>query len=805
MSSKIQISLKEIPANYPMQWVDANGNWNLDLLADQSLSISKGVQESSEFGSITQEGVLNFSLPFTPNNNRVFRKFKVHQILDNNLNDIPVYARRGSNYFSQNVIRCLNVDDAAKRYEVSLLRDGSHWKTAMESCLLKDVLRGITFDFTAENIDDNWTDNTAYVDGGELALYAPVDYGKFQNGDELIYEDLRPLFSMYGLLQKIFCFSGRYLESPFFDSDMGRRIWTYILRKDTGGYDDNGKLVNYEVSGNNLVISPALFTRASIGNEINDQGSNYDNAAFEYTYSEQVTAFMDVTVSGSLTATHNDDFTLSYKLVHEDSTGTVVNNVFGSKAFQTGTGTFDIDFTKRIIVATGDKIYLEVRSVPLTGGAPDVTISLNVKGEIDSSNIFLGDTIDYGQIVDQELTCLDFFEACVDLLNLKISDNDVTNTTTLYLPRNKTITTNTSNVVEGFLKPLSEAQDVTDKIICNSRKVNTNKLEVNRYCRLQFADSTDTYIESQKFEDPPWSRRIDFGVGLTEETDEKINPLFEATIDRIVDELAATDSEGFSLPVMRDNEDGKLSVDIGARVLFCYGNNSQFVGSEVGGVQRSINFNGNPITEFPICSQCPQVENDSPIEDFVNLIYGNKKQDLYKLAYQDEFNERLNSIQADYLLCMTYQDYRSLDFRTPFFANYNGKPSYYRVQKISDLDLDKDLTTPVMMIPFVNRTNCIIDETDFQQIASVGGGTITSLVDSSTQVVFSGTFQVLVVGGVEALRSAFQNFLTSNGYGGTVTINLDGIEMTTTVIGSTYNLSGHRFIPFASNPPFQII
>lgn len=724
---------------------------NFDFLEDTEISLTKSVQETSILGGIKEDGVLNFSLPFTRFNSSQFRSFRRFSIIDNDLAPIPVRTQYASSILPEDQLYALSTNEGDRSYETELFRGESYWVSALKNCYLRDLDLG-TFTFDQPTIDNNRQLNDSYSGSNDIVYFGDVHYGGWITAGTSSYEDLRPLFSYLGLLEKMFCKAGYTLESPYLESTIGRRKWLYILKKDYFDHSTAGNLVSFRASvpsdyiDTNIVGTRKIqFTDDTTAPNF-DNGNNYDTTTYEYTNPSSTDIEMEIFGAGQIEvdaseSTTNENVTIWVRL--ENSLG--IGGIFSTKTELGGsTVTLDYNISQVLNVPTGSVLYLEFSAYKedIVSGQT-VQVDATVKAgsyfgaTVASKQLYLGDTLQLSEMVNQDLKCYDLLDAIIHEHNFKIETDELTRTVTLHIPEEKDITSTAVDTIEGFYLPKAQKEDITSKIICNSLISNTPRQKPARFIRLQFADSNDAYIDSLNLPDdqPLWSRTLDFGSGLTEETEIRSNPLIQPTADYLAEDLTPPNESPISIPAMWDNDDGNRSFDIGVRGLIALGAVTQFFGDSTTGTPREYRFNGSATVRVAYVTQSPQVDSSSTLPMSVNNIFASKDEDLFNLFYKEEMLQLKQSGSIDFLAMLSYMDYRQYNFRKPFFINYMGDPFYCRLQTIRDFIVGGGLATPITVIPDRNRTDdCITQLCDLNYTSFDPTGSTLFLYDSNGNI-----------------------------------------------------------------------
>jgi hypothetical protein len=253
------------------------------------------------------------------------------------------------------------------------------------------------------------------------------------------------------------------------------------------------------------------------------------------------------------------------------------------------------------------------------------------------------------------------------------------------------------NTVEGFY--LNEVLDFSGKVQAGSRRRRNLEDNKPRFIDLQFKKSTDEYILSRKYPKEYFSKRVEIG-GRNEEPLVLENPLFEPTIEiaTTVEEIgvrpdASTVDETPAMMALWDNDNSgdekQLSREIGPRIAYHYGFVKQ---QKPDGSFFEFVFEGVAIPQFGYLSQWPtrKVVTDK----IYRPVYADSSSDFYSTCWAFSIlKDMFKKEDFNYLISLTEQDYRQLNFRRNVVIEYDGT-KLLRVTQVKDFR--PGLATPVV-------------------------------------------------------------------------------------------------------------
>ena len=711
-----KIILKEIPAGTPAQYLTGQA-LELDTLPGFSFRITQKLQELSEFENLTSNGVLGFEIPYTPKNDWALKLFRTASVLDNDYAPVPVICITDSEVLSQDLMFITGRKDRSQRYTIELSDVESFWKTKAEELKLCQIPLGLTL-FDQATYEALWF-QPSFVDGEEPVRWLLGDWGKLLNGVEgpIVPTDFRPLVSLHHMLVAGFCAIGYTFETPLASEDWYRRLYLYLLSIDFWKNENAGQQYGFratQTADPGSPIAPCVVNWDDSTAPNYDSGDNHFNSVY----------------------TNNDDFPIQmcfcWAIPFDPADYAFIGNDFyfrvqirlRDEADQTmhcwPQNEFFIDISEFTETTTWEFCLDDVEIPPGWDVTFDLLLSLNpydpatapncefigggdLQGCVPQNTVwwgipcgkhfYPGDVLDIGTMLRCDKTFADLLKG-VAHFGFKFETNYALDTVTMYPSNNTQVH---GNEVEGYFRPYTSAVDISKFIEPESLDAKYPKSKLDRFIRYQFADAKDEYIKQQNYPDdkPPFYRLVDLGQHLKNEIKPDKNPFFEPTVNKI--------TNGISMPVFWDNNDGELSTDIGPRIVYFEGAVRQKTsdGEDVRFNYESQILVGNNI---PTSGQHIPILVDSgsgprPIPE--NVMYGYRTSDLFEMFLKFIVWERRFAPEFNFLVSFTRSLYSQMDFRNPLFIHYQELTFVAKLFEIRDHRTNYKLTTPILVKPHV--------------------------------------------------------------------------------------------------------
>ena len=698
------------------------GSWAaLDLPPGFSVRSSKDVNALSDINALITDGVLSFDVPMTTVNDAAFMSYSSPVITNNKKNGIEARIVCEGHELPFDHIWIRSKKNTQRSWEIEVRRSPNHWlELASEKKLCTIDLGTGTLDDTAT---DTWVDQF-YVDGEDVHRWIPADYGGWVDLDEPIQftdppvkniwlEDLRPWVSLPALLKQGFCEIGWTLEGQILDTPLSRALFVYILSREyyTQSKGGNHKLIGQlllDFTNTTGLSVPIFFTSLQY-----DPGSNSVEASPGlYSAAIQNTlpfkARYKFTISGQFENVGATVQTYEISLGETDNVGNITGLVYATFVFK-------VNALETLFVTTSLEADIEPNAY--AGLAIQSNLVTRIKTgcriiiEPNNKSLVRGDVVTLNRLFNCDYYLLDAFKGYVHMMNGRIETDWSTRRVVIHPYRTADVYGDT---VPGFINDGATPIDITNIVVCNSEKVTKIKNDLTRYTQLQFADSSDSYIDSLKLDRPAFSRRVTNSLELPDKVTELKNPFFEPTLEGRSETLQRATPPLINhskdilpmvyLPRLWDNTSGERSFNIGPRVLVFYGEVAQFDKEE--GRNASFYFESTRIEAFGYASQLPTL--DFAVEPTLNasLVYGSIERDLYVTFYLSLLQRIKRGSYLDVLVYMGSQQYSEWDFRTKFKLVYEGRPLLPLGENIRDFAHGADIPTPMRFIVEPSDTEC---------------------------------------------------------------------------------------------------
>lgn len=668
----------------------------LDLPDDFDLRFTKFLEELTDINKITKESALTFSVDYTELNDALFYEYR-YGSKSSEYYDIRLIF--GSETMVFNRLHFKNLSDPTRQYELKL--SGGHWIELLDELKLSQLVLP-NFLFNKANVEATWSDREA------LVVFPPADYGRQFIGGRLGLKDVRPVFNLRKLLDFCFCAIGYEYKNTFLESIKGRRIYGYLSGANWHSYENKNdeKRVELDVAAD---ITVNTFQQLTTLNEISDPLDLWDNSAIQgmnsyyvplniYEPPLKIDLHFNFNVELSAPITGKTPYFIfaivgyvlgsSASAIYDswDLVGTVVDGTTRTVNY-TGVISLEVEPNTYLSFWSGygtfqdppaDQVYTDAKI--LTGS----TISIRP----DPKYLVDGDSIPLANLLSSDITGLDVLKGVTHYMNGKFESDLSKRVVNNFPPETVLIG---GEEVEGFYLREKAAQDLTEFVQVNSKKLGIKETETARFYELKFAKTSDEYLKGLKLPISKGGRNIDLGVGANK-TEEIKNPFFEPTILR-EKPLAEADPNipDIFLPSISNNEDGNLSDFAGYRMLYHYGLVEEL--DDDGNPTRGFSWEGVQITAFGLLSMGGDV-GITPGDNF-RIGYGYFEEDAFNKFYSKFLNEKVTSSELEFLIFLDYLKYRNISFRLPVAIIYRGLPKLYQLIYLKDHSLLKNKITPV--------------------------------------------------------------------------------------------------------------
>lgn len=728
MADCIRLSIPSYNYAVPDWYIESDDMITLDTDSGFSLRLTKQLEALSNLNNIKIDGVLGFSLPPTPKNDLLLRRYVMPNTADATFDGIDVNIQIGSRTVKQNKLFVLRY--ANKQYDIEIRNTVEHWIFGAKNLKLVDLDLGAKFDFTIANIFNYSSSGPEeYVDGDSGLRFPLAFYGGwFGKQREPILSDMRPWFSILYLLQKGYCQLGWKFRSTVLESDYGRRLIAYLLAEDFG--QDAGTLESRKFAANKTtdeiwygVFGPVRIpiTKTIIfDNETEDTGNNYDNSTGKYSGAciSDVTAKVKVRFKGESSGQFGNDIkplTLRLKLMYAHPT--LGQLEIGSIEKYCSSPEFNDDQTYEFYMELVVKdVELEPNaSIYATfGGDGEFVQNLEVRAGSKFYNtpkrtyLRAGDSFYLQSLFDPNISLLDLTKATSHIFNGKFYTDWVNREVWLY----PTYTTKhyNSEISNGYFLENSSI-DITNAIQCDSEVIETPTNDITRYTTIKFKGDGDFFVKEKVGKDgqPLHSYTIDRGDKFGEDTTTLENPLFEATVNRLVDDVAVN-NVAIDIPHMAESYDvekPKVQFNIKPRILYWHGNHQQFQN----GTFATVRMFNTDSYYIPYACQLSQANSAAGGYPFPNVIYGEDpaNKDLYNYFYKKWMFETTENLSLELLMFLKQNEYFRYNFRESYTFKVLGRTVIGRLIEVRDFDTCNVTSTPIKLIPTKQSFSSCLD------------------------------------------------------------------------------------------------
>lgn len=726
----------------------------LDLPPGFSNRFSKDAERLSSINKIISEGVLSFNLPYSAVNDAVFVDFESPLVLDQIRDFISVSVRIDGHEIGFDRLAVIGRVEKDSQWECQLFRRSDHWIELIQEKALNTIDFGDYFYLTKDNVVATWDapayagDFTPTVEPGTglngVAHFPLLDFGNLVDQTEqpqltnapwkpVCLEDFRPLLSFVYILKRGFCEIGWNLEGLIFDTEWFRRLWVYLLKPDF--YDGENQGYKYGRAGR--ITGRVLDARYQIqpsSNKLYLTTIEFSLGNTSLPYISSLSGKWRMGIKSQLPFLSKYKFRAKFKVTNENPNPTSL--VFSvaelsptntANSFETGeilSDDFQVDLdageTKEVLLEL-DALVGYNQKAALIWANPDfgniyIEAGLWFQCDPDNKSFTRFDYIDLAAMIDPKLRLFDAFKAAIHLCRgLLETDFD---TRTVYVFPNRTANVH-GEIAPPFLKIESPSIDIDDKIICDSIRQLPQKLNQKRYTRLEFADSSDAFVQSLKLPDKLYSRTILNGLDLPDETTRLTNPMFEPTADEqmIFSKIYGRDHRP-RVPRLWDNTDNERSFNIGPRIFFAFGKikqkfptpitpADQYCGFYFDGLEKPGSAAPDYVQQFGYVSQFREWEVEPTPTIDGSVVFGQRELDLYVMFYLGLTAENRRGIILDALMTMTADEYNRINFRDIYKFTYLGREFNVPMTSIRDAAPCSDAPSPVQFfVAPVDSTCC---------------------------------------------------------------------------------------------------
>lgn len=715
----------------------------LDVPESFALRLYKSIERLSRLNTISMEAVLGASVPTTPRNDIIFNEYFSGLTVDNLKKYYDVAVIINGHELQQ--FNRLYIKGRKTTWEFELSRSPDHWVELSRAFKINQLNFGY-FNFQKTSIVSNWDgaayegDYTADPNIGQPPYYfGLVDYGGFCDFTEpaqgstspaktIAVEDFRPLLSLPFILRAGACAIGWTLNGVIFDSELMKRAWVYALKPNY-----------YDITDNAYPDAPTERARGGrIRGRVSARYQWQKNVSVsDFYFQETIFALSDyfvdrpgLLVGGYCGVNNYSEVSLKYRFYfngefHNDR-ASPFTAIFVVEEFDiptdmpTGeilsTESVIIEFAahekKRVIFEQEVVLRYQQAAVINLQIVPNTGFYVEAGGyfSVDPANksLMKGDLPLIAECVSDSTTLFDWIKATAHLFRLDVETDYRTKTLTFH-PR---YTANAfGDTIPGFFKYESPAIDINDRIVTGSEIITPNRQDVKRYTRIEFANSTDAYIDSLNLSEPAHSRTINNGDELPDEIESIQNIIIEPTFEGRTTGIVASGSGNRSpfpyLARLWDNTEGQRSFNIGPRILFAYGVCRQINPNPVNETNELTSFffearpnpsNTGLTTDFGYVSQLRTWEITPAATPDGNLSFNSLpviNSDLFTIFYLGFTQQQRNGSTIEVLMNLKMNDYQAINFRDLYTFRLKGRTYRVPMIDIRDFDTCGETATPV--------------------------------------------------------------------------------------------------------------
>lgn len=713
---------------------DTDGQVYLDLPDDFDLSLSEVITELNDVNELKTSSVIPFDIPKTSRNSLLCERVISPLSSNATIDPYEVIASNGEIFLNESYLHI--VGENQNGFQCELRLGQNHWAYQLSQVYLNTLDFGST-DLTPVNITTRISGDYMYADGSDGFTFPFVDYGRLYTTYKPRPADFRPWIHALAVLQRSFCAIGWKFRSPFFESDIGRRLITYILRPDYGSStrlpEHRRFLAAGEIKSTDIIGVDNIWTPLPIP-EVYDNSNKYEPITGVYTNDQGVYKFfVNARLHGINTDT-STDVLVYVNIMKEDVDGNQIV-LAGSGPLFFGRDTADYQNERRyrinletdkIPVDITDKIYVDIiAGGRVLNGVPLFTWEIYTNFWNEPFEFEPQTEIVPGLEIDPSYTGMEFFKGCVHLIKGKIHTDYKSRTVWVFPTFDSTWFNNTT--FQGYFQDTDEHDpiDVTDKVICNSEQITIPNNKITRYYRIQFAKSTDAYIKSLE-EFPPdypiYSKTYDLGSAYLNETTILDNPFFEPTKNREITIDQSSFNENYvqyDVPVLWDNENGELSFNIRPRICIMHAPTLGFAKKLPDGTLRKcwLPIDDQRFSYFESYGYASQVPtytrvDGTPINEY--LIYGSDEYDLGSIFWFKALNDFKNNINLSLLIMLKSSDFQQYEFRKLFKIKYKESTVFARLIEKTDFRSCGFLPTPLVFMPELNNVEFCVPEDEIE-------------------------------------------------------------------------------------------
>lgn len=701
----IRIQIINVPDYVPDKFRESDGTVFIDLKDGVTISQSKDREGLTDLNKLRRRRTIPFDIPSSEKNDSIFHEtLNINTVLSDSF-AFTVIIFVGSRILPENTLYVRKSKARGTKNYEGVVVNNTHWMDLASKITLRDIPIG-RFRFTRDNIELNLIRDHKYVDG-DLGIWFPlVNYNNIGSLTNLPFAMHRPHFHMLSILQKGFAAIGYSFSCPALETDIGRRIGTYILDEE------------YEALGSSQVIPLDLIndylglynffgnTFPNIGlpkwTKIVFTGNNNNNPAYHGLGQTDAGSYVDC-----LTADH----ILNFYFLFIDKVDLKIRISVEYQGVS-----FDV-FYEEYIDTFGGPIQVTLDAFQMYEGMSmslHIWISEIVQGFMGEATwvtsnetgcIRMGDELNLETLLRED-AFLDYVKGCEHLLSGLIDTNEELRQVTLYTPYDFNWY---GDDVIGYFN--GNVVDMQDHLIVDSFDVSKEIEQTQkRFINLGFKKSTCGYIKSKKFKEEIFLQKLDLGDGYVSGDPQKsLNPYFEPTLNdwwSPPNEIADNNAK-INTPFMWGNENGKYDTGIEPRVIIFHGI-TRILSEGNDGFSTISMLGFQELNIIPVAYQ----SSDAFTSDGVTatqisqkLVYGSQLDDsLYSLVYKKYIKATLQNIEIEALFTVDDLILDKLLFRNVYTFNWRDQTAVAFLLEINDHQLGSEIPTPLKFQPLISES-----------------------------------------------------------------------------------------------------
>lgn len=754
-------------------FISSDGKLYLDA-GELHIPVSRVTSTINRLGSISDEGVLDVILPASSDgdsiNDLIFDAFVNANTTDTKRLFINVFVLVEGLFLPMTRLY-VNSKSANGDYSVTLKRGSEHWIESSQNRYLYETNHGI-LEYTFDFVQNNRSTNDSYQDGGVDFVLPSANFGGLSKLKSDFVGNQRSFIYILPIVRKGLAAMGWSFESPYLESDYGRRQAAYLTSKesfsDTDSLNQRKFIGSSDGVGQELTFNNPKYVYKFT--EITQGGHNYDVGTGRITASSISTwrltgiaraariraAFPRIkiqiikTLRTGTSGVQDQRLVENLDVVFANKDDNLVTGTTGSNSFYEDS--IEIE-AKDILLREGEflEVFIDCLIPDTSTGAepssetPSIHTSTSITFEMSlisepSSIIYnIGDTLNVSDSIDKSITLMDFFQG---VFHPTGNGNFYTDWNLRkvyhYPPFQSQIG---GDNIEGFIREDLSPVDLVPVIIDDTMSVSSERNEIDRFELVGFKSSSDNEIEKLSLEENNdlHSHLYDRGdVGFGGGVQENLNTLFEPSLNK---EFLFTGSNGSGVPTdmltLSDNSDGEISFDIKPRLVLIhpYQAIQRFDGAA--SETQTYYLEGqrvNPLLAYNAPLSTTRNETGAEIED--RLVYGVDKESLFEKFWKKVLNRFSFSRRYAFDICMDYLGFRETDFRRLVRIKYLGrtfdtvlKEITYKEEDICSVIVEQNLSLSEEATDTSTPTNSCNNNFEII-ITRVTGGYVATSTDS---------------------------------------------------------------------------